>query len=185
MLSYNLFPDVVFEGTMPLTDDIFDRVINQIYTNTTFVEKNYGRVTDNVVALTGDLRKLQIFTGSVIAQHICKQYPIAKDLHLEITRPSVVVVKPGHQVSGFVEIKRWYTGLLWLQTDQNGCSVELENQPIKMYTNPYGVQPHKHIISPKVLNYAAWPSHIPASYSCNNSNMDNVMLQFTITGAHR
>jgi hypothetical protein len=185
MISYTLFPDIVFEGSMPLTDDIFDRVINQIYTDKIFTETNYGRVTDKTKALTEDLRKLQIYTGSVVAQHLIKQFTPAKDLHLEITRPSVIVVKPGHQVNSFVEIYRWYTGLVWLQTNDQGCGVELSNDPVRLYTNPYGVQPPKHFIKPKVLTYAIWPSHIPASYTCNNSNIDNIMMQFTITGVHK
>jgi hypothetical protein len=185
MISYNLFPDVVFEGTLPLTEDIFDRVINQVYTDNIFSEKNYGRVTDKTVALTEDLRKLQIFTGSIVAQHLIKQYSLAKQLHLEITRPSVIVIKPDHQVSSFLELKRWYTGVVWLQTNDHGCAVELSNQPIRLYANPHGIYQPTHVIKPEVLKYAVWPSHIPASYTCNHSNIDNVMLQFTITGVHR
>lgn len=183
--TYTIFPDVVIEGTLPLTEEIAQQIavgISKEKNAATCIETNYGWRTDEFNKLQTTLLKLQSFLASTFYNDIKKQHAVTSKMKIELTRPSLISIKPQHTVDRNNTTRRWYSGMIWLQTTNKGSELKLHAPQLKTHSTPHGLMPFSTTISPEQFKYVFWPAHIEHSFTPNCSFTDTVILQCTITG---
>jgi len=185
MKSYTLYPDIVYEGSLSLTQDIEQMLTGSIleeYESGKTIETQFGWTTDRFLPLNPVLQKLQQLLLQNFYQDVVKHVPQMPKMKVELARPHIISIKPGHAISSDFNHRRWYTGCLWLQTTNKGSHVVLDPQQGKTYSVPDGIMDTEHYIAPKKFKYAFWPAHIYGGYTPNLSLTDTILLEFTFTG---
>ena len=183
--TYPIFADMVTEGLLPLSDDIAQRIsmsIKQEKKSPNAVETHYGWCTDEFKPLGGDLRKLQSLLVQTFFAEFKKQHKILPKMKIELVRPWLTAINPGHTVDRDNTTRRWYTGVVWLQTTDKGSALKLHAPQLKTHTTPHGVMPFSKTIFPEQFKYVFWPAHIEHSFAVNSSFAESVLLQFTVHG---
>ena len=187
--SYPVFPDIVIEGDLQLDANIASRLsaaVKQEQAKKNIINTPAGWETSKFVPLKNDLQKLQSLIIRTFFADIQKEYTAAKKMKIELVRPNLLSIKPGQNAYRKFERRRWYTGIVWIQTTNAGSHLTLHAPQSKIYSTPDGVlyaEKYQTHITPAQFKYVFWPSHLEYSFTTNHSMVDTVMLEFTITGA--
>lgn len=186
--TYTIFPDIVFEGSLPLTTEIESQLNAAILTeaNSGSVEEtNYGFCTNKFVPLNRELKNLQQVLLNTFFIEAKKHLPYleATKTQIELVRPNLVSINPKCNVPSTFERNRYYSGCVWLQTTNKGSHLYTEAPQGKTYSTPLGLIDYNHYIKPAKYKYVFWPSHLNAGFTPNNSMANTILMQFTFTAA--
>ena len=186
--TYTIFPDLVFEGSLPLTTEI-DAQLNAAIAaeaNSGSVEEtNYGFCTNKFVPLNDKLKNLQQVLLNTFFNEARKHLPYleATKTQIELVRPNIVSINPKCNVPSTFERNRYYAGCVWLQTTNKGSHLYTEAPQGKTYSSPLGLIDYNHYVKPVKYKYVFWPAHLHAGFTPNNSMANTVLMQFTFTAA--
>jgi len=186
--TYTIFPDIVFEGSLPLTTEIESQLNAAILTeaNSGSVEEtNYGFCTNKFVPLNRELKNLQQVLLNTFFIEAKKHLPYleATKTQIELVRPNLVSINPKCNVPSTFERNRYYSGCVWLQTTNKGSHLYTEAPQGKTYSTPLGLIDYNHYIKPAKYKYVFWPSHLKTGFTPNNSMANTILMQFTFTAA--
>jgi len=182
--KYNVFPDVVFESQVSLTPEINRLVaddINKVKSTKAFEPTNYGWITNKFIPLEQNLSNLNKVLISASVSLLSNEFRKLRHMNIELVRPSLISINPGHSVLPVIERQRWYSGCVWLQTTDQGSHVFLDAPATKTLTSPPQLFSNTHVIKPEQNKFALWPSHIPAGFTPNSSMTETVCMIFTLT----
>ena len=186
--TYTIFPDLVFEGSLPLTTEI-DAQLNAAIAaeaNSGSVEEtNYGFCTNKFVPLNDKLKNLHQVLLNTFFNEARKHLPYleATKTQIELVRPNIVSINPKCNVPSTFERNRYYAGCVWLQTTNKGSHLYTEAPQGKTYSTPLGLIDYNHYVKPVKYKYVFWPAHLHAGFTPNNSMANTVLMQFTFTAA--
>ena len=186
--TYTIFPDIVFEGSLPLTTEIESQLNAAILTeaNSGSVEEtNYGFCTNKFVPLNRELKNLQQVLLNTFFIEAKKHLPYleATKTQIELVRPNLVSINPKCNVPSTFERNRYYSGCVWLQTTNKGSHLYTEAPQGKTYSTPLGLIDYNHYIKPAKYKYVFWPSHLKTGFTPNNSMANTILMQFTFAAA--
>jgi len=186
--TYTVFPDIVFEGSLPLTGEIESQVMAAVAAESdsgSVEETNYGFCTNPFVPLNKPLQNLQqVILNSYFAE-AKKHLPYLEGTksQIELVRPNLLSINPKCNIPSTFERNRYYSGCIWLQTTNKGSHLYLECPQGKTYSTPLGLIDYNHYIAPAKFKYAFWPAHLDAGFTPNNSMTPTILMQFTFTAA--
>lgn len=186
--TYTVFPDIVFEGSLPLTGEIESKVMAAVAAESdsgSVEETNYGFCTNPFVPLNKPLQNLQqVILNSYFAE-AKKHLPYLEGTksQIELVRPNLLSINPKCNIPSTFERNRYYSGCIWLQTTNKGSHLYLECPQGKTYSTPLGLIDYNHYIAPAKFKYAFWPAHLDAGFTPNNSMTPTILMQFTFTAA--
>jgi len=186
--TYTAFPNIVFEGLLPLTDTIekqLDLAITSEANSGSVEETNYGFCTNKFVPLNDQLKKLQQVLLNTFFNDVAVTIPSIKQTksQVELVRANLISIKPMSNVPAAFERNRYYAGCIWLQTTNKGSHLYIECPQGKTYSTPEGLMDYNIYVKPAKLKYAFWPAHLHAGFTPNNSMANTVAMQFTFTVA--
>ena len=186
--TYTIFPDLVFEGSLPLTTEInaqLNAAIAAEANSGSVEETNYGFCTNKFVPLNDKLKNLQQVLLNTFFNEARKHLPYleATKTQIELVRPNIVSINPKCNVPSTFERNRYYAGCVWLQTTNKGSHLYTEAPQGKTYSTPLGLIDYNHYVKPVKYKYVFWPAHLHAGFTPNNSMANTVLMQFTFTAA--
>ena len=186
--AYSVFPDLIFEGSLPLTSEIESQLNAAITTESnsgSVEETNYGFCTNKFVPLNKPLQNLQQVLLNAYFAEAKKHLPYleATKTQLELVRPNLVSINPKSNIPSIFERNRYYSGCIWLQATNKSSHLYIECPQGKTYSTPLGLIDYNHYIKPAKYKYVFWPSHLNAGFTPNNSMAPCVLMQYTFTAA--
>lgn len=182
--AYNIFPDTVFTGVLPIEGEIRKSLIadvKELANSGSAIETNYGWESNRDVPLLKNLRKLQILLGNTFVNLADKHFNKCKHRRIMLVQPYVCSIKPSHEFYPRIDSAYWYNGCIWLQTTNTGSHLCFEKNDAKRYSSPWAYQPVSHVETGQVLKYVFWPSHLGKKFTPNLSMIDNYIMHFGIT----
>lgn len=178
LTSYPVFPNWVFEGTLPVTEQIMLEIkqdLDKLAVNKT----EYGFVTEpnKLNQATFNFNRV---VGSLFYDTALAHFQLTPEFqNIESVDSQFHVIRPCGHRSVVVNRHRWYAGAVFLECDQNSSSVYLDMLDNKLIATPPTVQPYQHHITSKKLKVAFWPAHIPWGFSVNNRKTNDILFTTT------
>ena len=172
--TYTIFPDLVFEGSLPLTTEIesqLNAAITAEANSGSVEETNYGFCTNKFVPLNDKLKNLQQVLLNTFFNEARKHLPYleATKTQIELVRPNLLSINPKCNIPSTFERQRYYSGCVWLQATNKSSHLYVECPQGKTYSTPLGLIDYNHYVKPVKYKYVFWPAHLHAGFTPNNS----------------
>lgn len=170
MVSYPVFPDWVFEGTLDLGTEQKATVMNHVI-KMDKVDTHFGWAT-RLGQLKGEGLKLSNLIGNKFFANVVQHFQLPEKLkNIDITENQFVMIKPGQNVPPSIERFRWYTAVVFFDGDEAGSKLYLDQFNTRVYSTPSPkIQEFTHFIDYAPLKVVFFPAHIPWGFTPNNSN---------------
>ena len=112
--TYTVFPDLIFEGSLPLTTEIESQLnvaITAEANSGSVEETNYGFCTNKFVPLNKPLKNLQQVILNAFFTESKKHLPFLQTTktQLELVRPNIVSINPKCNIPSSFERNRYYS----------------------------------------------------------------------------
>ena len=181
-INYYAFPDIVYEGEIPLSVEFVQGIKNDVYDaqdNQLCIAADFGWATTPKTALGSSLRKLQRLIGAHFISTLSAHVKNITALSIQVIEPVIFNIMPGQTVLPLVETRRWYTGCTWLQTTDTGSHLRIDAPVARIHATPKGIATNNIVVSPADFKYVFWPSHLSAGFTQNKSMTDTKVLWFS------
>jgi hypothetical protein len=178
--NYPIFPDWVFEGQLPIDNNIANSVLSDVQAvrgSSNFIETSFGWCTDRNVRLGENILKLNKLIGSIFYETAAAHFRLTQhNKDIQVCESWLYGIKPTHSIPQIVIPHRWYQAILFLNSSANSSKLYLELNNSKVYATPPGVQNFHHTIEPAQHKIVFIPSYIPWGFSPNNSDTDSLVF---------
>ena len=178
MNSYPVFPNWIFNGSLPLDNSQIGELISDI-TKIENIKTVYGFHTKpNTV--TPNMYNLTRLLGQSFYDTAISHFRLPKNMrNIESVDPSVLCISPGQNVPVTVNRHRWYQAAVFLSPNSQGSDIYLETFDGKLFSSPPEVQEYTHIIESQQCKMVFWPAHIPWGITTNKGQQNSVIYTTT------
>ena len=181
LTSYPLFPDWIFEGELPIDEDIVNAVLSEIQTSRetpNFQKASFGWITNKNIPLGKNNVKLNSLIGSMFMNNVAPHFRLNKQQcnKIEICESWLLGLNPSHNFPQSVHRHRWYHSVLFLKSQPTGSNLYFDTLGPKLFSSPPGVQPYEHIIPAKTNKVVFFPAHVPWGFTPNMSSSDSIIF---------
>ena len=184
MQNINLFPDIMYTGTLQVSPNIHRKIISNVDSlkdSGAAGKTHFGWISNPDVPLNDSLKNLQMLVGRTFVDNIYKSFGKKSNKQISAVQPYITSISPKHTYTYEVNPSYWYNGVVWLQTTDKGNSLCIENTSGKRFTTPWVFQPPSHIEQPAEYKYAFWPSYYSANLTPNSSMVNTVLFNIGFT----
>ena len=181
MSSYPVFPDWVFEGELPIDDNIVNSVLSeiQLHKETNNVQNaNFGWISNKHVLLGNNTIKLNSLIGNMFVNNVTPHFRLSKELtnRVQICESWFLGIKPTYNFPHDIHRHRWYHSVLFLKANKQSSNLFFDQHGTKLYSSPPGVQPYEHVIKSNQNKIVFFPAHLPWGFTPNHSSSDTIIF---------
>jgi len=179
--SYPIFPDWVFEGQLPIDDNIINSVLSEIQLNKEKDHIHYshfGWISNKHVLLGNNHANLNSLIGNMFINNVAPHFRLNKDLtsRIKIYESWFLGIKPTYNFPHDIHRHRWYHAVVFLKANKKSSNLFFDQHNTKLYSSPPGVQPYEHIIESDQNKIIFFPGHLPWGFTPNNSSNDTIVF---------